>query len=92
MFTKQIKQLCEERQIQQRKLAAALDIDTATYCKYEKSDRQARREQVVILTDLLQANGKEFLTLWFAEQIKEISFSFATTAEKVLNMVNKNIK
>jgi hypothetical protein len=28
MFNERIKQLCEERQIPQRKLAAALDIDT----------------------------------------------------------------
>ena len=34
MFTEQIKRLHEERQIPQRKLAAACDIDTATYCKY----------------------------------------------------------
>jgi DNA-binding XRE family transcriptional regulator len=35
MFTEQIKQLREERQISKRKLATALDIDTATCCKIE---------------------------------------------------------
>jgi DNA-binding XRE family transcriptional regulator len=44
MFTERIKQLREEHQIPQRKLAAALDIDTATYCncKYEKGERENR--------------------------------------------------
>jgi DNA-binding transcriptional regulator YiaG len=36
MFNERIKQLREDRQIPQRKLAAAMDIDTASYCKIEK--------------------------------------------------------
>ena len=36
MFTGKIKQLRETLQIPQRKLAAAMDTDTATYCKIEK--------------------------------------------------------
>ncbi len=52
MFTKRIKQLREERQIPQRKMAAVLDIDTATYCKYEKGERCPKREQVVIIAQL----------------------------------------
>jgi transcriptional regulator with XRE-family HTH domain len=72
MFTERIKQLREERQIPQRKLAAALDIDTATYCKYEKGGRRPRREQVVILADLLETDKEELLTLWLADQIKNL--------------------
>jgi DNA-binding transcriptional regulator YiaG len=41
-FTEQIKQLREEQQIPQRKLATVLDIDTATYCKYEKGERRPK--------------------------------------------------
>ncbi|MDR1679251.1 MAG: helix-turn-helix domain-containing protein, partial [Prevotellaceae bacterium] len=58
IFTERIKQLREERQIPQRKMAAALDIDTATYCKYEKGERRPKREQVAIIAELLQADEK----------------------------------
>jgi transcriptional regulator with XRE-family HTH domain len=67
MFTERIKQLGEERQIPQRKLAAALDIDTATYCKYEKGELRPKREQFVIIADLLEVDREELLTLWLAD-------------------------
>ncbi|MDR1783657.1 MAG: helix-turn-helix domain-containing protein, partial [Dysgonamonadaceae bacterium] len=41
MFNERIKQLREARQLPQRKLAAALDIDTASYCKIERGERKA---------------------------------------------------
>ncbi|MDR2823972.1 MAG: helix-turn-helix domain-containing protein [Prevotellaceae bacterium] len=39
IFNERIKQLREDCQIPQRKLAAAMDIDTASYCKIEKGER-----------------------------------------------------
>ena len=38
MFSERIKELCIQNQMPQRQLAAALDIDTATYCKIEKGE------------------------------------------------------
>ena len=38
IFGNKIRTLREEKQIPQRQLAAALEIDTATYCKIEKGD------------------------------------------------------
>lgn len=49
MFSKRIKELRIQNQMPQRQLAAALDIDTATYCKIEKGERKAKREQVEII-------------------------------------------
>ncbi len=69
MFPERIKQLREEHQIPQRKMAAALDIDTATYCKYEKGERRPKREQVVIIAKLLLTDEKELLSLWLADQV-----------------------
>ena len=89
MFTEQIKRLRKERQIPQRKLAAALDIDTATYCKYEKGERRPKREQVVIIAELLQADEKELLSLWLADQIVTILANENEIAEKALIIVNK---
>ncbi len=52
MFSERIKELRIQNQMPQRQLAAALDIDTATYCKIEKGERRAKREQISILSKL----------------------------------------
>jgi transcriptional regulator with XRE-family HTH domain len=72
MFIERIKQLREERQMPQRQLAAALEIDQATYCKMERGSRYAKREQIVILADLLKTDKDELLSLWLADQIKNL--------------------
>jgi len=69
MFVERIKQLREKRRLPQRKLAEALDIDSATYCKIEKGERKAKREQVFIIAQLLNADKDELLTLWLADQL-----------------------
>ena len=90
MFTERIKQLREEYQMPQRQLAAVLEIDTATYCKIEKGERRARREQVVKLAELLQTDRDELLNLWLADQVYSV-LKDEEHANKVLNIVAKNI-
>lgn len=57
IFGNKIKMLREEKQIPQRQLAAELAIDTATYCKIEKGDRRAKREQVTVIASLLDIDS-----------------------------------
>ena len=64
MFSERIKELRIQNQMPQRQLAAALDIDTATYCKIEKGERKARREQVETIAQILQTDKDELVTLW----------------------------
>ena len=68
-FIERIKQIREEQQIPQRQLAAALEIDTATYCKIEKGERRVKAEQVVIIADLLKIDKDELLAFWLANQV-----------------------
>lgn len=56
MFSKRIKELRIQNQMPQRQLVAALDIDTATYCKIEKGERKAKREQVEIIANVLKTD------------------------------------
>ena len=63
-FTERIKQLREQRQLPQRKVAEALDIDGATYCKIERGERKAKREQLYIIAELLEVDKEELLTLF----------------------------
>ena len=90
MFGVKLKSLREEQQIPQRQLAAVLEIDTATYCKIEKGDRRAKRAQVIVLADTLQADTKELLRLWSADKVYEI-IADEEEATQILNVVAENI-
>lgn len=61
LFTEKIKDLLIQSQLPQRKLAAFLDIDTTTYCKIEKGERIARKEQVELLASVFEMDKKELL-------------------------------
>jgi transcriptional regulator with XRE-family HTH domain len=91
-FTERIRQLREQRQLPQRKIAEALDIDSATYCKIERGERRARKEHLSILANLLQADKEELLTLWLADQIIEVVEEEKDIADKALSIAKENIK
>jgi transcriptional regulator with XRE-family HTH domain len=91
-FVERIKQLREERQLPQRKLATTLDIDTATYCKIEKGERRVKAEQVVIIADLLDADKDELLALWLADQISTVVADDIRIANKALSIAKPNFK
>lgn len=90
IFGNKIKTLREEKQIPQRQLAAELEIDTATYCKIEKGDRRAKREQVLILADSLQTDTKGLLRLWSADKVYDI-IAEEEEATQILNVVAESI-
>ena len=69
MFSERIKELRIPNQMLQHQLAAALDIDTATYCKIEKGERKARREQVEAIAQILQIDKNKLVTLWLADKV-----------------------
>jgi transcriptional regulator with XRE-family HTH domain len=90
LFADRIKQLREQMQMPQRQLAAALEIDTATYCKIERGERRAKREQVSILADLFKADKDLLLNLWLAVQIYSV-VKDEDNAEKVLDIVHESV-
>jgi transcriptional regulator with XRE-family HTH domain len=90
LFANKIKQLREEKQMLQRHISAALDIDNAMYCKIERGDRIARREQVIKLAELLNADQEELLKLWLADKVYDI-VGEEDGANDVLNIVAENI-
>jgi len=57
LFANKIRELRESKQMLQRHVSAALDIDNAMYCKIERGDRQAKREQIP-LNNLKNSTGK----------------------------------
>jgi transcriptional regulator with XRE-family HTH domain len=91
IFGNKIRTLREEKQIPQRQLAAALDIDTATYCKIEKGDRRAKREQITVLADFLEVNSLDLLRLWSADKVYEI-IAEEEGATQILDLVADSIE
>jgi len=91
MFTEKIKQLREERQMPQRVFAAALKIDTATYCKIEKGERRVKREQVLIIAELLNADEKELLAFWLADRVTAVVADEKEFSNRVLNIAKRRI-
>lgn len=69
---KRIKELREGKGLVQRQLAAELEVDTPMYSKIERGERKAKREHVLKLANLLQADVDELLTLWLAGQVYEV--------------------
>jgi transcriptional regulator with XRE-family HTH domain len=88
-FVERIKQLREERQLPQRKLATTLDIDTATYCKIEKGERRVKVEQVVIIAKLLGTDKEELLALWLADQVAAVVADEKKVAGKALEIAKQ---
>ena len=92
MFSERIKELRNKHQMPQRQLAAALNIDTATYCKIEKGERKAKKEQVSVLSELFHVKTDYLLTLWLADQVFDIVSNEQKIASKALLLVVENMK
>ncbi len=91
LFANKLKELREKRQLLQRQLASALEIDTPMYSRIERGERKAKREQVILLAKLLDANEKEFLQLWLADKVYDV-LAEEDCADGVINMVAENIR
>ncbi len=90
MFSERIKELRIQNQMPQRQLAAALDIDTATYCKIEKGERKAKREQVEIIANVLKTDKEELITFWLADKICRLIKDENNTTQ-ILKVVQKTL-
>lgn len=72
LFGNKLRELREQNGLVLRKVAAVLDIDTATLSKIELGDRQAKREYLPILSELYRVNLKELEKLWLTDKVYDI--------------------
>ena len=91
IFINRIKQFREDCQMPLRQLAAALEIDTATYCKIEKGIRCVKRDQVIIIAKILKTDQNELLSLWLADQILNMVKDEKKVRRMALEIVKKDI-
>lgn len=92
LFANKIRRLRIEKQLLQRQLAAALEIDTPMYSKIERGNRMAKRSQVIALARLLSTDETELLTFWLADKVTEILNDEKELAGKALELVLRNTK
>jgi len=92
LFANRIRELRENKQMLQRHISATLDIDNAMYCKIERGDRQAKREQIPLIAEILKVNTEELLALWLADQVTAVVERDKQVAGKALNIVKNNLK
>jgi len=72
LFGAKLRKLRESQNLVLRKVAAELDIDTATLSKIELGDRHAKKEHLPILAEIYNTTLEELKTLWLAEKVCEI--------------------
>jgi transcriptional regulator with XRE-family HTH domain len=91
MFIERIKKLREAKELPLRKLAAALDIDTATYWKIERGERRVRKENIRVIAALLDADEEELLKLWLADQVTVLIADEKEISNEILKIAKKNL-
>lgn len=89
MLCDKLREMRELKELPQRKVAAALDIDTATYCKIEKGIMRPKREHLLILADLFEVEEADLLKQWLAEKITSVIQNDEKFATEALSIANK---
>ncbi|MFI3265029.1 MAG: helix-turn-helix transcriptional regulator [Rikenellaceae bacterium] len=92
LFGTKIKELREYKHLPQREIANALNIDTATYCKIEKGDRKARREQLIIMANMFSVEENYLLSLWVADKVNDTISKDIEVAPLALCIVDNLLK
>ena len=90
LFAQKIKAARVRSGLLQKQLASALNIDVPMYSRIERGDRQAKKEQVVLLSDILNIEREELLSLWIADKINAIIGDDKNIADKALNTIIDN--
>jgi DNA-binding XRE family transcriptional regulator len=90
LLSEKLKELREQAGLPQRKVAAALDIDTATYCKIENGKYIPNKEQVLQLCEILSANQQELLNIWLANKVYDVVKN-EDNAEEAIDIAKKEM-
>ncbi len=90
-FGEKIRELRMKQNMLLRQLASKLDVDTSIISKVERGDRQLKKEHIPLLAEILQANKKELLMLWLADQLYNV-IEGEPMGDEALKSVSKKIK
>ncbi len=90
LFGDKIKELRESRRLLQCQMAIPLGIDVPMYSRIERGERRAKREQVIMLSRILDVEAEELLCLWLADRVVSVIHEEFDLADKTLQMVIEN--
>lgn len=90
LFGDKIKELRESRRLLQRQMAISLGIDVPMYSRIERGERRAKREQVIMLSLILDVESEDLRCLWLADRIVSVIHEESDLADKTLQMVLRN--
>ena len=72
LLSDKLKELRDKAKQPQRKVAAALDIDTATYSKIENGKYMPNRDFVLRLASFFGCDSEQLIKLWLADRVVEM--------------------
>lgn len=90
-FGNKIRALRDEQNLLLRELAPLLNMDTAQLSKIERGERNAKKETVLKLAEILNVAPDELVTLWLADQIYDV-VKDENTALKAMIVAEESIK
>ncbi len=90
-FGDRIRELRTKQKLLLRQVASKLDIDTSIISKMERGERPIKKEQIIILAEILKVSKDELLTLWLADQLYDVIKNEANAGD-ALKSVSKKIK
>jgi HTH-type transcriptional regulator, competence development regulator len=88
---KKLRELREQKGLLLRQVAAELEVDTAYISKMEQGKKNIKREFIIKLAALYQAEVNEIIAIWLADQILNI-LKDEVVAKEALNIVSNNLK
>ena len=86
-----LNQIRESAGLPQRKIAAVLDIDTATYSKIENGKIMPSKEQIIMIAKTLNTSESELLEMWMAARIVAIAETDLNLALAAMKIVGKTL-
>lgn len=95
-FGNQIKQFREQKGLLQRQVANQLEMDTPMLSKIERGERNAKRDQVTILSKIFNVPEEDLLSLWLADKVydvvkdENVALKAMRVAEKEITSKKKN--
>ena len=75
----------------QRQVANQLEMDTPMLSKIERGERNAKREQVTILSKIFNVPEEDLLSLWLADKVYDM-VKDENVALKALSVTEEELK
>ena len=91
-FGEKIRRLREQADMPLRKLSALLDIDQSTLSKIERRERSIKKDQILVLADILKVDRGELVSLWLTDQVYELIKNEGENAINVLEITKTRLK